>query len=226
MERAIGYPNPASESVDDRPDPRPSPLIRPAMAWALTMSSASEFQAHYHNLSNFELESIALKESMTLPPQALVALRKEMDRRGLSRSLRRGIEAQLRRWTKDDLATFIEQYRHRPCPRCGVQGKTLNGVAAAVARSFILTSTIRTKLVIGCSSCINTELERLSKQSLLFGWWGIPWGPVHTVRALAVNLKAKTAAASAAPTPELWNYIASNIGEIAADTRSTYRTVQ
>ena len=196
------------------------------MALALTMSPASEFQARYHSLSSFELESIALKQSLTLPPQALAALRKEMDRRGLSRSLRRGIEAQVRRWTKDDFATFIEQYRHRPCPRCGVQGKTLNGVVAAVARSFIVTSTVRTKLVIGCSSCITTELERLSKQSLLFGWWGIPWGPVYTVRALAVNSKARTAAARAEPTPELWNYIASNVGEIAADTRSTYRTAQ
>jgi hypothetical protein len=193
------------------------------MALAVTMSPASEFQSRYQSLSSFELESIAFKQSVNLPPQALAALRKEMDRRGLSSSLRRGIEAQVRRWTKDDLAAFIEQYRHRPCPRCGVQGKTLNGVAAAVARSFIVTSTVRTKLIIGCSSCIKTELERLSRQSLLFGWWGIPWGPVYTVRALAVNSKAKTAAASAEPTSELWNYIASHVGEIAADTRSTYR---
>jgi hypothetical protein len=190
------------------------------------MSPASEFHARYHSLSNFELESIALKQSATLPVQALVALRKEMDRRGLSGSLRRGIETQVTGWTKDDLAAFIEQYRHRPCPRCGVQGKTLNGVAAAVARGFVVTSTIRTELVIGCSSCIRTELERLSKQSLLFGWWGIPWGPMHTLRALAANSKAKTAAASAEPTPELWNYIASHVSEIVADTRSTYRAPQ
>jgi hypothetical protein len=193
------------------------------MALALTMNPTSDFQARYHSLSSFELESIALKQSVALSPQALTALRKEMDRRGLSSSLRRGIEAQVRRWTKDDLATFIEQYRHRPCPRCGVQGKTLNGVVAAVARGFIVTSTFRTKLVIGCSSCITTELERLSKQSLLFGWWGIPWGPMYTVRALAVNSKSKTAAAIPEPTPELWNYIASHVGEIAADTRSIYR---
>jgi len=188
------------------------------------MNYASQFQGRYHSLSDFELESIALKKSVTLPPQAFTALRKELERRGLSPSLRRGVEAQVRRWTKDDLANFIEQYRRRSCPRCGVQGKALNGVVAAVARSFIVTSFIRTKLVIGCSSCIQTELKRLSKQSLLFGWWGIPWGPMYTVRALTLNSKAKTAAESAEPTPELWNYIASNVGEIAADTRLTYRT--
>jgi hypothetical protein len=225
MERAIDYPNLVFETVDDPPDPRPNLLIRPAMTWALTMSPASEFQGYYHSLSNFELESIALSESATLPPQALVALRKEMDQRGLSGAIRRGIEAQVRRWTKADLATFIEQYRHRPCPRCGVQGKRLNGVVAAVARGFIVTSIIRTKLVIGCSGCINAELARLSRQSVLFGWLGIPWGLVHTVRALAVNSKAKAAAASATPTAELWNYIASNVVEIAVDTRSTYRAV-
>lgn len=186
---------------------------------------ASEFHSHYRSLSSFELESIALRESATLPPQALVALRKEMDQRGLSGLLRRGIEEQVRRWTKADLAAFIERYRQRPCPRCGVQGKRLNGVVAAVARGFIVTSIIRTKLVIGCSSCMNAELARRSKQSVLFGWWGIPWGPVHTVRALAVNSKTKKVAASAAPTAELWNYIATNVVEIAVDTRSTYRTV-
>ena len=196
------------------------------MALGLNMSLASEFPARYHDLSSFELEAIALKQSASLPPQALTALRKEMDRRGLSPSLRRGIEAQVRRWTKNDLATFIEQYRHRPCPRCGVQGKTLNGVVGAVARSFIVASTVRTKLVFGCSSCIRTELGHLSKQSLLFGWWGIPWGPAYTVRALAVNAKAKKAAASTEPTPELWDYIASHVGEIVADTRSSYRTDQ
>jgi len=189
------------------------------------MSPTSEFQGYYRSLSSFELESIVLRESATLPPQALVALRKEMDQRGLSGLLRQGIEEQVTRWTKADFATFIEQYRHRPCPRCGVQGKKLNGVVAAVARGFIVTSIIRTKLVIGCSSCINAELARRSRQSVLFGWWGIPWGPAHTVRALAVNSKAKTAAASAAPTAELLNYIASNVVEIAVDTRSTYRAV-
>jgi len=189
------------------------------------MSLASEFQGYYHSLTNLELESIALRESATLPPQALVALRKEMNQRGLSGLLRQGVEAQVRRWTKSDFATFIEQYRHRPCPRCGVQGKRLKGVVAAVARGFIVTSILRTKLVIGCANCINAELTRLSKQSVLFGWWGIPWGPARTVRALAVTSKAKTAAASAAPTAELWNYIASNVVEIAVDTRSTYRAV-
>ena len=24
--------------------------------------------------------------------------------------------------------------------------------------------------------------------SLVFGWWGIPWGPIHTIEAIAVNL--------------------------------------
>jgi hypothetical protein len=25
--------------------------------------------------------------------------------------------------------------------------------------------------------------------SLLFGWWGIPWGPIYTVQALVTNFK-------------------------------------
>ena len=25
--------------------------------------------------------------------------------------------------------------------------------------------------------------------SLLFGWWGIPWGPIYTLQALTTNIK-------------------------------------
>jgi hypothetical protein len=25
--------------------------------------------------------------------------------------------------------------------------------------------------------------------SLLFGWWGIPWGPIYTIGSLVTNLK-------------------------------------
>lgn len=36
----------------------------------------------------------------------------------------------------------------------------------------------------------NVGFTRLSytAASLLFGWWGIPWGPIYTVQALAKNL--------------------------------------
>jgi hypothetical protein len=78
-------------------------------------------------------------------------------------------------------------------------------------------STFEPKLVIGCSSCITAEVERLSNLSLLLGWWGIPWGPIYTIRALAINSKAKVDAERAEPTRELCNYVAGNIGEIATD---------
>ena len=93
----------------------------------------------------------------------------------------------------------------------------LNAVRAAVARSFIVMSSFEPKLVIGCSGCISAEVTRLSNLSLLLGWWGIPWGPIYTIRALVINSKAAAGAASAEPTPELCNYVISNIGEIAAD---------
>jgi len=28
-----------------------------------------------------------------------------------------------------------------------------------------------------------------SLTSLLFGWWGIPWGPIYTIQSLVVNFK-------------------------------------
>ncbi|MEL7001304.1 MAG: hypothetical protein AAFN93_01080 [Bacteroidota bacterium] len=30
---------------------------------------------------------------------------------------------------------------------------------------------------------------RFTMITLLFGWWGIPWGPVYTIQALTTNLK-------------------------------------
>lgn len=181
------------------------------------MSSVEEFQSQYRDLSNDEIEWIALNKAATLRSEAVQALREEIGRRGLSRPVDGAIQAQTRRWTKGELDAFIERYRRRPCPRCGHQVELLNAVRAALARSFIILSAFEPKLVVGCPRCIRKEVERLSNLTMLLGWWGIPWGPINTMRALAINSKAKAAAGSMKPTAELHTYVASNIGEISAD---------
>lgn len=181
------------------------------------MLSTAEFESHYRTLSDDEVSWVAMNKAATLLPEALQALRSELERRGLPKSLERGIQAQTRQWTQAELAGFVDQYRRGPCPRCGVQGQMLNAVMAGVARSFVVVTSYQTKLVIGCSPCLRAEVDRLNRQSLLLGWWGIPWGPICTIRALHANSKAKDGAESAAPTPELIGYVAGNIGEIATD---------
>jgi hypothetical protein len=184
------------------------------------MSDTAEFESHYRTLPDDELGWIAMNKAATLLPEALQALRSELDRRGLSKSTERGIQAQTRQWSQAELAALVDQYRRGACPRCGVQGTMLNAVIAAVARSFIIVSSYQTKLVIGCSPCLRAEVDRLNRQSLLLGWWGIPWGPIYTIRALHANSQAKNGAEGAAPTPALVGYVASNIGEIASDMAS------
>jgi hypothetical protein len=82
----------------------------------------------------------------------------------------------------------------------GIEGMTINGLAAEVQRGgkFIIFQY--------CVSVIILTFKRPSKIyfiragegsfgkgigytliSLLFGWWGIPWGPIYTIQSLIKN---------------------------------------
>ncbi len=177
----------------------------------------TDFQAHYRDLSSDELEWIALNKAATLLPEALQALREEIDRRGIVRSIERGVEAQTRHWSKEELEALIERYRRGACPQCGSRAEMLNAATVAVAHSFLIFSMLQPKVIVGCSGCIRAEAKRLSAKSLLLGWWGIPWGPIFTIRALSANAKAKSVDVNGMPTLDLCNHVINNIGEIAAD---------
>jgi hypothetical protein len=53
--------------------------------------------------------------------------------------------------------------------------------------SIILVTTRTPKAGIFCSHCASKIAFRATAMSAAFGWWGIPWGPIHTVGAILKN---------------------------------------
>ena len=180
------------------------------------MNAAAEFETYYRDLSDDEIEDFAQTRASSLRPEALQALHAEIARRGLADGLERAISAQTRPWTQAELLTLVSRYRAQPCPSCGQARAPLNAVRAAVAGSAIVYSWRKHELLIGCPECLHKRLDKLSAKSLVFGWWGLPFGPILTVMALWRNEASRLALRSPDPTPELLAYVAANIGEISA----------
>ncbi len=73
------------------------------------------------------------------------------------------------------------------CQGCGRFDHTLRIVAFPYVLSFILWSQKRYESGIFCDHCRSTKSTKWAFVSLLFGWWGFPWGIIWTLESLLVN---------------------------------------
>ena len=51
-------------------------------------------------------------------------------------------------------------------------------------------------------------------KSALLGWWGIPWGPINTIRSFLFNLSMKKNNRTKKPNEIFASFIVNNIGII------------
>ncbi len=70
------------------------------------------------------------------------------------------------------------------CQRCGVTDHTLRIVHFPYAVSLIFVTLKRGWGGIFCSECRKEEMAKAKFISLFFGWWGLPWGIVYTLKSL------------------------------------------
>ncbi|MFF7709505.1 DnaJ domain-containing protein [Pseudomonas sp. NPDC007930] len=84
--------------------------------------------------------------------------------------------------------------RPEPTPepiRCSVCGKVSAQPRVAVfrsVRSFVLVTLRKPVAGVFCSECAQKAALKASAITWLLGWWGIPWGPLHSLQALLENL--------------------------------------
>ncbi len=74
------------------------------------------------------------------------------------------------------------------CERCGRLDSTLRGAGFMYAVSLLVVTFRNGSGGILCRRCRRTEATKWTIVSALFGWWGIPWGPIYTIQAIAENL--------------------------------------
>lgn len=74
------------------------------------------------------------------------------------------------------------------CERCGRLDSTLRGAGFGYAVSLIFVTFRRSGSAgVFCARCRKKEAFKYSLVSGLFGWWGIPWGPLYTVQTIGKN---------------------------------------
>src|SRR4051794_13881621 len=70
------------------------------------------------------------------------------------------------------------------CHRCGRRNASLRLVIFPYVYSVVLFTSKRAAAGIWCHSCRSALRWQYGLISLLFGWWGFPWGPLYTPGAL------------------------------------------
>lgn len=73
------------------------------------------------------------------------------------------------------------------CERCGRVDETLRATSFIYTISVLLMTFRRGAGGVYCGSCRKKAGLKYSVISAIFGWWGIPWGPIYTVQALGRN---------------------------------------
>jgi hypothetical protein len=76
---------------------------------------------------------------------------------------------------------------HVCCGRCGKVDSSLRVSTFTTVWSFIYFSFYKGWAYILCARCRTIVSLRFNLQVLLFGWWGIPWGPIFSIGALIKN---------------------------------------
>jgi len=73
------------------------------------------------------------------------------------------------------------------CEKCGRLDSTLRGSSFLYTISVIFMTFRRGSGGVYCSNCRKKEGFKWTLVSAIFGWWGIPWGPIYTLQAIGRN---------------------------------------
>ncbi|MFC1994892.1 J domain-containing protein [Chloroflexota bacterium] len=106
-----------------------------------------------------------------------------------------GIELEGEKYETEDIdsVSYAQSFsRQVACQGCGRFDHTLRVVAFPYVISFLIVSSKRYEAGIFCNQCRSIKSTKWAVVSLLFGWWGFPFGIFWTIESLIVNfLKGK-----------------------------------
>ncbi|MCR5888191.1 hypothetical protein LRS06_10525 [Hymenobacter sp. J193] len=171
---------------------------------------------NYRKLSDAKLLSIATDDAVKLRPDALALLKAELQARGLAEAAQSSIEAQFKVLDEAGLHAYCAMIQEQPCPICQSSSQPLNATISYRVVSFIIMTTRKKEFAIACPPCLDALNRQATISSALLGWWGIPWGIIHTIRALIKNNAAFKNNHLPQPNDLLKGFVAENVGRIEA----------
>ncbi len=100
-----------------------------------------------------------------------------------------------------------DSIREKKCPCCHSTSSPLSAFLIITVKSFLLFTSNRKEIVVGCANCIISSARKANITSFFFGWWGFPLGPLSTIFALMHNWAAFDPSSFEEPDEELMEYI-------------------
>ena len=145
----------------------------------------------YQRMTDEELIRIATQDAYGLTPEAMEIVKAEIQKRGLDQNIAKGVEAQNKTYTIEEVDSYCDIVSNLGCPSCGNTTEPLNATMTGEVMSFIFFTTYNKKLKVGCPHCLDKANNNALTKTALLGWWGFPWGVIRTPQAIALNLKSK-----------------------------------
>lgn len=78
--------------------------------------------------------------------------------------------------------------------------------------SILVVTKYEKVLKVACSNCLDDMHRKANTKSALLGWWGIPWGPIQTIRSFLYNWRMKKNNRTEEANEIFASFIVSNIG--------------
>jgi hypothetical protein len=172
-----------------------------------------QIRKNYADFEDFKIEYLAKNEINSLDPEVVLILKEEIKKRRLDTNLNKGIEAQTKKLTDEELIDLKSKISKLTCPECGQKNPPLIGTLLRVVKSFIfLTFYIKTP-IISCKDCADKKRKQALITTALLGWWGIPVGLFRTPQVIITTLtdsKKRETQSNAI----LTNFVIKHVGEI------------
>lgn len=176
--------------------------------------SLEQLRANYSKMPDFKLVRLATYEAADLRPEALEILKAEIAKRGLDLNTENIIKVQTTPLSQEEWESRLNEIRSLPCPGCGSTQYKLNATVTGKVISVILFTHYSKKLQIGCPSCLDKANLNAMVYSGILGWWGVPWGPIQTIRSFILNGKMKQQTQSHEANDIIKAFVINNIGRI------------
>jgi hypothetical protein len=148
-------------------------------------------QERYQSMTDDELIRTATQDAYGLTPEAMEIVKAEIKKRGLDENIAKGVEAQNKTYSVEEVDAYCDIVSKLNCPSCGSATERLNATMTGEVMSFIFFTTYDKKIKGGCPYCLDKANNNALTKTAVLGWWGIPWGIIRTPQAIALNLKSK-----------------------------------
>jgi hypothetical protein len=181
------------------------------------MSSGIDIQLvreRYQSMSDKEIIRVLTQDAAGLTVEALEVVREEIKRRNLDPNISKGVDAQQKSYTVQEIYAYCELIQNLPCPVTGSTSEKLNATLTVDVVSYIFLTQSKKKIIVASPAILDKANDKSAIKSALLGWWGIPWGLFKTPQAIFRNLRNKKTNHLNTPNDYLRSFVLANIGQI------------